>query len=97
MFVKPDSNTSFLGWLADRTNEIGLAWWVKVLTRSPQCTYYFGPFLTAAEADKEKAGYIDDLRSEGAEGIEAIVQRCRPENLTIDEDSPKKYLTALSV
>ncbi|XFA73103.1 DUF1816 domain-containing protein [Thermosynechococcaceae cyanobacterium Okahandja] len=91
-----DNNTTFTGWLANVVNEIGLAWWVKVETKQPHCIYYFGPFLTPAEADKEKDGYIEDLKAEGAEGFDIEVLRCRPQHLTIDEEGTKKPLMPLS-
>ncbi len=93
-----DKKTTFTVWLANVVNEIGLAWWVKVETQRPHCIYYFGPFLTPAEADKEKDGYIEDLKAEGAEGFDVQVVRCRPDNLTIaiDEEEAKKPLTPLS-
>lgn len=90
-----DNNTSFTSWLADLVNEIGLAWWVKIETKTPPCTYYFGPFLTQAEAEKEKQGYIEDLKAEGAEGLEVMVMRCRPQEVTIDTE--KKMRAPLSV
>ncbi len=66
---------------------VGLAWWVEVKTESPRCTYYFGPFLTAAEAEAAKPGYVEDLQQEAAQGIEVVIKRCKPSQLTIDEDS----------
>lgn len=70
-------------------NFFGLAWWVEVVTATPRCTYYFGPFLTASEAAAAKVGYIEDLESEGAQGIKVVVKRCKPENLTIADDLGK--------
>lgn len=90
-----DNNTSFTSWLADLLNGMGLAWWVKIETKAPPCTYYFGPFLTPTEAEKEKDGYIEDLEAEGAEGLEVSVVRCRPEEVTIDAE--KKTRVPLSV
>lgn len=63
----------------------GLAWWVEVITETPKCTYYFGPFLTAKEAQAAQAGYIEDLEHEGAKGIRVEIKRCKPKELTIDE------------
>ncbi|WP_416673841.1 DUF1816 domain-containing protein [Egbenema bharatensis] len=63
----------------------GLAWWVEVATESPRCTYYFGPFLTAKEAQATQSGYIEDLEQEGAKGIRVEVKRCKPKELTIEE------------
>ncbi|WP_298617393.1 DUF1816 domain-containing protein [uncultured Thermosynechococcus sp.] len=90
-----DNNKGLTSWLADLVNGIGLAWWVKIETKTPPCTYYFGPFLTPMEAEREKDGYIEDLKAEGAEGIEVSVVRCRPEELTIDAE--KKTRMPLSV
>jgi Domain of unknown function (DUF1816) len=67
---------------------LGQAWWVEVSTVQPKCTYYFGPFALAQEAQEAASGYIEDLQNEGAEGIEACVKRCKkPPVLTIDEES----------
>ncbi|MEM8777858.1 MAG: DUF1816 domain-containing protein [Cyanobacteria bacterium P01_G01_bin.49] len=65
-------------------NFIGMAYWVEVITDSPQCTYYFGPFSNQQEADGACDGYLEDLESEGAKGIKAVVKRCKqPTNLTV--------------
>jgi Domain of unknown function (DUF1816) len=65
---------------------LGFAWWVEIKTDSPRCTYYFGPFASATEADQAKLGYIEDLQSENAQGIAVRVKRCKPTNLTIEEE-----------
>lgn len=64
----------------------GLACWVEIITDSPRCTYYFGPFLSSQEAEAAKGGYIEDLEHEGAQGIKVSVKRCNPTNLTIVDD-----------
>ncbi len=64
----------------------GWAWWVEVATENPRCTYYFGPFMTYKEAESAKSGYIEDLLTEGAEGITLNIKRCKPQDLTIDYD-----------
>jgi len=66
-------------------NKLGLAWWVEVVTGSPHCTYYFGPFTSASEANAAQAGYVEDLETEGAQGIAVDVKRCKPGQLTIEE------------
>jgi Domain of unknown function (DUF1816) len=72
---------SFIG--LSRSSE--LLWWVEVHTAVPLCTYYFGPFDSRQEAQKERGGYIEDLHREEARDIVALVKRCRePESLTID-------------
>ncbi|MCW6053577.1 DUF1816 domain-containing protein [Microcoleus sp. A2-C5] len=70
-------------------NFFGLAWWVEVKTSAPQCIYYFGPFLTAQEAEGEKAGYVEDIENEGAEGISVSLHRCKPISLTVADDLGK--------
>lgn len=64
----------------------GLAWWVKISTENPRCTYFFGPFLNEMEAQASQAGYVEDLESENARGIKISIERCKPEELTISED-----------
>jgi hypothetical protein len=77
--------------LINLLNLFELAWWIEIVTVNPRCTYYFGPFLTAKEAAAEKDGYIEDLESEGAQGIKFDILRCKPLELTVeDEDLGKK-------
>ncbi len=65
---------------------LGWAWWVEIVTKTPRCTYYFGPFLSINEANVAKAGYVEDLEQEGAQGIIINVKRCKPANLTVFDD-----------
>lgn len=65
---------------------IGLAWWVEIVTERPNCTYYFGPFESAPEAKIHKSGYVEDLESEAAEGIQVTIKRCKPVQITIDRE-----------
>jgi Domain of unknown function (DUF1816) len=65
---------------------LGLAWWVEIVTQSPRCTYYFGPFLNYAEALDAKSGYVEDLEGEDAQGISVVIKRCKPTELTISDD-----------
>ena len=58
-------------------------------TSAPRCIYYFGPFLTAQEAEAAKAGYVEDIENEGAEGLRVSIHRCKPINLTVAEDLGK--------
>lgn len=62
---------------------LGLAWWVEVVTDTPRCTYYFGPFVDAKEAQSAQSGYIEDLEQEGAKVIRVTVKRFKPSKLTI--------------
>jgi hypothetical protein len=64
-------------------NTIGWAYWVKIETKNPNCTYYFGPFINFKEAKLSKVGYVEDLNQEGATGINIEIKRCKPTELTI--------------
>ncbi len=66
--------------------KLGLAWWVEVITQNPNCTYYFGPFLTAKNAKFYQFGYIEDITQEGAKISSVEVRQCLPKLLTITED-----------
>jgi hypothetical protein len=65
----------------------GLAWWVEIVTENPSCTYYFGPFANPKDAQIAQPGYIEDLESEGARGIQALVKRARPGKLTVFDEA----------
>jgi len=75
--------------LINLLQSLGIAWWVEIKTARPNCTYYFGPFLNCDEAHLAKAGYIEDLQKEGAQEIQVVVKRCKPDRLTISEDLGK--------
>ncbi|TYQ25501.1 DUF1816 domain-containing protein [Pseudanabaena sp. UWO310] len=66
---------------------LGLAVWVEIVTDFPRCTYYFGPFVNESEAEAAKIGYIEDLETEGSKGLTVVVKRCKPDSLTIYDDS----------
>lgn len=57
-------------------------WWVEISTKNPRCIYYFGPFDSKQEAQREQSGYIEDLQEEGAAEITATVKQCQPQVLT---------------
>jgi hypothetical protein len=63
-----------------------MAWWVKIVTETPHCTYFFGPFESANEAMHNQSGYVEDLEQEGAMGIGISVLQDRPEALTIYDE-----------
>lgn len=58
-------------------------YWIEVKTTKPNCTYYFGPYLTRKEANLAQSGFLEDLKTENAENIMAEIKRCQPEELTI--------------
>ena len=72
--------------LINTFDSFGLAWWAEIGTQKPNCTYYFGPFLSSSETKAAIKGYVEDLEVEGAQGIAVNVKRCKPGTLTIAED-----------
>ena len=71
-------------------NFLGLAYWVEIITKTPQCIYYFGPFIWKESAQDSYGGYLEDLQSERAQDIKIIVKRCKPSNLTIVNENEKE-------
>ncbi|HEY9895703.1 MAG TPA: DUF1816 domain-containing protein [Candidatus Sericytochromatia bacterium] len=76
--------------LTNLLNLFGLAWWVEVITETPNCTYYFGPFLSAKDATAAQSGYVEDLEQEGAQGIKVALKRFKPTMLTVADDLGEK-------
>jgi hypothetical protein len=72
--------------LTNAYQNLGLAWWVELKTQTPNCTYYFGPFLSATDAKVAIKGYVEDLEQEGAQGISFDIKRCKPSVLTVADD-----------
>jgi len=65
-----------------------LPYWLKITTKVPKCTYYFGPFDSSAEAKSLQPGYIEDLMAEDAQGIHIELERVsQPESLTVCEEA----------
>lgn len=63
-----------------------LPYWLKITTKVPKCTYYFGPFDSPQEAKELQAGYMEDLMAESAQGIHLELEQSEePEQLTIYE------------
>jgi hypothetical protein len=58
-------------------------WWVKIITRNPTYTYFFGPFESSTEAASHQMGYIQDLREEGAQEVQVALTKNHPSQLTI--------------
>lgn len=75
------------GWLNGNQNQQDDDWWAEITTAEPRCTYYFGPFDTADEAEKARPGYVEDLENEGAKGIRVEIKRCSPTVLTIFDEN----------
>jgi hypothetical protein len=62
---------------------LGLAYWIELRTDTPECLYYFGPFASAAEAEQNVTGYLEDLEAEGAGNIQYAIAKCKPQDLTV--------------
>ncbi|HEY9893205.1 MAG TPA: DUF1816 domain-containing protein [Candidatus Sericytochromatia bacterium] len=70
----------------DYLQKMGIAWWVEIITETPKCIYYFGPFVSSYEAESSSSSYIKDLEQEAAEIIAVDIKRGQPRKLTIFED-----------
>ncbi|NJL49444.1 MAG: DUF1816 domain-containing protein [Leptolyngbyaceae cyanobacterium SM2_5_2] len=64
-------------------NLVSKNWWIEVTTSNPNCTYYFGPFDTAQEAESMQLGYLEDLLQEETSIMQVIIKQCQPKALTI--------------
>ena len=58
-------------------NGLGLAWWARVRTQSPDVTYWFGPFVRRSTLEGALAGLLEDLRSESPADIAVDLLRTR--------------------
>lgn len=67
-------------------NFFRLAFWVEIVTETPKCTYYFGPFLSLKEAESASLGYLEDLSNENAQGVSKTIKRMKPGKLTIFDE-----------
>jgi hypothetical protein len=80
-------STKILNLWTDILNAFRQAWWVEIFTAQPKCTYYFGPFASDREAEVASKGFVEDLKSEFAQGIKITIGRhCQPDLLTIEHD-----------
>ncbi len=81
-------STKILNLWTDILNACRQAWWIEILTAQPNCTYYFGPFAGAWEAEVASKGFVEDLEGEFAQGIKIKIDRhSQPDLLTIEHDS----------
>ncbi|HEY9614055.1 DUF1816 domain-containing protein [Allocoleopsis sp.] len=77
--------------------QTGTAWWVEIITKKPDCTYYFGPFASHREAQVSQLGYIEDLERERPQLIAIEIKQCQPKELTIFEDEWKDKVDSPSL
>lgn len=78
--------------LTSYLEKAGMAWWVEIVTKKPDCIYYFGPFVSHREAQLSQLGYIEDLERERPKLIAIEIKQCQPKDLTIFEDEWKEKL-----
>ena len=60
-------------------NKLGLAWWAKVETKTPDATYWYGPFLTKRSLNENIELFLNDLTQEGSEIVKYSILRCNKE------------------
>lgn len=64
-------------------NGMGLAWWARVTTRSPDAVYWFGPFVRRSTLEAALDSFLDDLRAESPASLEhELLRTHRREPLT---------------
>lgn len=56
--------------LRSLANAVGLAWWARVETRSPDAVYWFGPFVRRRTLEAALIPFLEDLRSEAPASME---------------------------
>ena len=69
-------------------NGLGLAWWARVETRSPDAIYWVGPFVRRSTLEQALPGFLDDLRAESPAALEhQLLRTQRGEPLTETPES----------
>lgn len=67
-----------LPWLArSAANALGVAWWARVESRSPDCVYWFGPYTRRRSLEAELPAFLADLLSESPGSLEHQLLRTR--------------------
>ena len=70
-------------------NGLGLAWWARVETRSPDAVYWFGPFVRRSTLEEALPAFLADLRSEAPARLDhQLLRTRRGEPLTEAADLP---------
>lgn len=74
------------------TNEqSSLAWWLKINTMNPSMTYYFGPFISAQEAEIAQPSYINNLEQDGLQIQTIQIQQRQPASIMSENQFSQKY------
>lgn len=68
-------------------NGLGLAWWARVETHSPDAIYWFGPFVRRSTLEAALGSFLEDLRAESPASLDHTLLRTqRGEPLTETPD-----------
>jgi hypothetical protein len=68
-------------------NGLGLAWWARVETRTPDVTYWFGPYVRRQSLEEALPPFLADLCNEGmAELNHTVLRTHRGEPFTISAE-----------
>jgi hypothetical protein len=74
---------ALLGPARSCANGLGLAWWARVETRSPDVTYWFGPYLRRRTLETQLPPFLSDINAEGVASLDyRDVRSRRQEPLT---------------
>ena len=63
--------------LRSLANGFGIAWWARIETTGPDCTYWFGPFFSKTSLQSELKIFLDDLSSENPQSLTHTMLRTR--------------------
>ncbi|MBX2865010.1 MAG: DUF1816 domain-containing protein [Leptolyngbyaceae cyanobacterium MAG.088] len=56
------------------------SWWLEIMTASPSCGYFFGPFDSESEALEQQLRHVKDIEYQGHEVLlVSVVRRQAPE------------------
>ncbi len=82
-------------WTARRLlNDLGLAWWARVETRSPDAEYWVGPFGRRRSLEFALPDFLRDVQAEGPADLDfRVLRTCRREPLTIYSEGPPPDLS----
>lgn len=58
-------------------NSLGLAWWARVETRSPDAVYWFGPFVRRGTLEGHLPAFLADLQAESPGSLQHLLLRTR--------------------
>ena len=58
-------------------NALGLAWWARVETHSPNAVYWFGPFVRRGTLETHLSAFLNDLKAESPGSLDHQLLRAR--------------------